>query len=35
MESLTYRGFRLITYDANDGQSLSEFERRLRSAVKS
>jgi hypothetical protein len=33
-ESPTYRGFRLVTYDANDGQSLSEFERRLRSLVK-
>lgn len=33
-ESPTYRGFNLITYDANDGQPLSEFERRLRSLVK-
>jgi hypothetical protein len=34
-ESPRYRGFGLITYDANDGQTLSEFERRLRSSVKS
>jgi hypothetical protein len=35
MDSPAYRGFKLITYDANDGQSPSEFEWRLRSAVKS
>jgi hypothetical protein len=32
-ESPTYRGFGLITYDVNDGQPLSEFERKLRSSV--
>jgi hypothetical protein len=34
MGALAYRGFRLITYDANDGQSPSDFERRLRSLIK-
>jgi len=33
-ESTTYRGFGLVTYDANYGQSLSEFEMILRSSLK-
>lgn len=34
IESSTYYGFRLITYDANEGQSLSEFERSLHVALR-
>lgn len=33
-ESPAYRGFNLITYDANKGQPLTEFEKRLRSLIK-
>jgi hypothetical protein len=33
MDSPAYHGFNLITYDANDGQPLSDFEKRLRSSI--